>query len=81
VPTRQLQVSMHPTQGLPATPAGKAHQLWVIVNAKPVSVGVVSPGASGAPTEWTVRTHGAPFAIRSVTSAPTRVMMPMLVTA
>ena len=40
-----------------------------------------SPGASGAPTECTVRTHGAPAAIRAATSAPTRVMMPMETTA
>lgn len=34
-------------EGLPATPAGKVYQLWVIVNAKPVSVGVFSPDATG----------------------------------
>ena len=39
------------------------------------------PGASGAPTEWTVLTHGAPFAISRSTSVPTRVMMPIEVTA
>jgi anti-sigma-K factor RskA len=34
-------------EGLPAVPAGKVYQLWVIVNAKPVSVGVFTPDASG----------------------------------
>jgi len=33
--------------GMPALPAGKVYQLWVIVNAKLVSVGVFSPDASG----------------------------------
>ncbi len=40
-----------------------------------------SPGASGAPTECTVLTHGAPAAISRSTSVPTRVMMPIEVTA
>ncbi len=40
-----------------------------------------SPGASGAPTEWTVLTHGAPWAICSSTAVPTRVMTPMDATA
>lgn len=34
-------------EGLPALPAGKVYQLWVIVNAKPVSVGVFTPDATG----------------------------------
>lgn len=34
-------------EGLPSVPAGKVYQLWVIVNAKPVSVGVFTPDASG----------------------------------
>lgn len=34
-------------EGLPAVPAGKVYQLWVIVNAKPVSVGVFTPDATG----------------------------------
>lgn len=34
-------------EGLPALPAGKVYQLWVIVNAKPVSVGVFAPDATG----------------------------------
>lgn len=34
-------------EGLPAAPAGKVYQLWVIVNARPVSVGVFSPDATG----------------------------------
>lgn len=34
-------------EGLPAVPSGKVYQLWVIVNAKPVSVGVFTPDASG----------------------------------
>lgn len=33
--------------GLPALPAGKVYQLWVIVAAKPVSVGTFSPDANG----------------------------------
>lgn len=33
--------------GMPALSAGKVYQLWVIVKAKPVSVGVFSPDASG----------------------------------
>lgn len=33
--------------GLPALPSGKVYQLWVIVDAKPVSVGVFSPDADG----------------------------------
>jgi anti-sigma-K factor RskA len=33
--------------GLPALPAGKVYQLWVIVDSRPVSVGVFSPDASG----------------------------------
>ena len=41
----------------------------------------VSPGRSGAPTECTVLTHGAPPAISRSTSVPTRVMMPIEVTA
>ena len=40
-----------------------------------------APGESGAPTEWTVLTHGAPSAIWRVTASPTRVMMPMDATA
>ncbi|MDR6096542.1 hypothetical protein QE454_000161 [Microbacterium sp. SORGH_AS454] len=40
-----------------------------------------SPGASGAPTECTVLTQGAPFAICWVTEVPTRVMTPMDATA
>jgi anti-sigma-K factor RskA len=34
-------------EGLPPLPAGKVYQLWVIVNAKPVSVGVFEPDATG----------------------------------
>lgn len=34
-------------EGLPALPAGMVYQLWVIVNAKPVSVGVFTPDATG----------------------------------
>ena len=34
-------------EGLPAAPTGKVYQLWVIVNAKPISVGVFSPDATG----------------------------------
>lgn len=34
-------------EGLPSLPAGKVYQLWVIVDAKPVSVGVFTPDASG----------------------------------
>lgn len=34
-------------EGLPAVPAGKVYQLWVIVNAKPISVGVFTPDATG----------------------------------
>ena len=34
-------------EGLPSVPAGKVYQLWVIVNAKPVSVGVFTPDGSG----------------------------------
>lgn len=34
-------------EGLPAVPAGKVYQLWVIVNSKPVSVGVFMPDATG----------------------------------
>jgi anti-sigma-K factor RskA len=34
-------------EGLPSVPTGKVYQLWVIVNAKPVSVGVFMPDASG----------------------------------
>lgn len=34
-------------QGLPALPAGKVYQLWVIVGAKPVSVGTFSPDTDG----------------------------------
>ena len=34
-------------EGLPALPAGKVYQLWVIVAAKPVSVGTFSPDANG----------------------------------
>lgn len=34
-------------EGLPALPAGRIYQLWVIVAAKPVSVGLVSPDADG----------------------------------
>ncbi len=34
-------------EGLPAVPAGKVYQLWVIVDAKPVSVGVFTPDANG----------------------------------
>jgi anti-sigma-K factor RskA len=33
--------------GLPALPADRIYQLWVIVDAKPVSVGLFSPDASG----------------------------------
>jgi anti-sigma-K factor RskA len=33
--------------GLPALPAGKTYQLWVIAEGKPVSVGVFAPDASG----------------------------------
>ncbi len=40
-----------------------------------------SPGARGAPTECTVFTQWAPAAISRRTSAPTRVMMPIEVTA
>jgi hypothetical protein len=39
------------------------------------------PGSSGAPTVCTVLTHGLPAAICSRTSVPTRVMMPIEVTA
>ena len=39
------------------------------------------PGSSGAPTECTVLTHGLPAAICSSTEVPTRVMMPIEVTA
>ncbi len=34
-------------EGLPAAPTGKVYQLWVIVNAKPISVGVFLPDATG----------------------------------
>ena len=34
-------------EGLPAAPTGKVYQLWVIVNAKPISVGVFSPDTTG----------------------------------
>lgn len=34
--------------GLPALPAGKVYQLWVIVAAKPVSVGTFSPRPDGS---------------------------------
>ena len=34
-------------EGLPALPAGKVYQLWVIVAAKPVSAGTFSPDANG----------------------------------
>ena len=34
-------------EGLPALPAGKVYQLWVIVAAKPVSVGIFTPDADG----------------------------------
>ncbi len=34
-------------EGLPPLPAGKVYQLWVIVNATPVSVGVFEPDATG----------------------------------
>ena len=34
-------------EGLPALPAGKVYQLWVIVAAKPVSVGTFAPDANG----------------------------------
>ncbi len=34
-------------EGLPALPAGKVYQLWVIVASKPVSVGIFSPDADG----------------------------------
>jgi anti-sigma-K factor RskA len=34
-------------EGLPAAPTGKVYQLWVIVNAKPISVGVFSPDPTG----------------------------------
>lgn len=34
-------------EGLPALPAGKVYQLWVIVDARPVSVGVFAPDATG----------------------------------
>ena len=34
--------------GLPALPAGKVYQLWVIVGAKPVSVGTFSPRPDGS---------------------------------
>ncbi|MEO6222769.1 MAG: anti-sigma factor [Vicinamibacterales bacterium] len=34
--------------GLPILPAGKVYQLWVIVDAKPVSVGTFSPEADGS---------------------------------
>lgn len=34
-------------EGLPALPAGRVYQLWVIVDAKPVSVGVFEPDATG----------------------------------
>lgn len=34
-------------EGLPALPAGKVYQLWIIVDAKPVSVGVFTPDATG----------------------------------
>jgi len=34
-------------EGLPALPAGRVYQLWVIVAAKPVSVGTFSPDANG----------------------------------
>lgn len=33
--------------GLPMLPAGKTYQLWVIVNDKPVSVGVFAPDTTG----------------------------------
>ncbi len=33
--------------GLPPLPADKVYQLWIIVDAKPVSVGVFTPDASG----------------------------------
>jgi len=39
------------------------------------------PGARGAPTECTVLTQGLPAAICSSTAVPTRVMMPIEVTA
>jgi anti-sigma-K factor RskA len=34
-------------EGLPPLPAGRVYQLWVIVNAKPISVGVFEPDATG----------------------------------
>jgi len=34
-------------EGLPALPAGKVYQLWVIVASKAVSVGTFSPDANG----------------------------------
>lgn len=34
-------------EGLPALPAGRIYQLWVIVGGKPVSAGLLSPDANG----------------------------------
>lgn len=33
--------------GLPQVPTGKVYQLWIIVDAKPISVGVFTPDATG----------------------------------
>jgi hypothetical protein len=35
------------TEGLPQLPSGKVYQLWIIVAAKPVSMGTFAPDANG----------------------------------
>ena len=52
-------------EGLPALPAGRIYQLWVIVGGKPVSAGLLSPDANGR--------------VLAVTSTPDIPAMPAIV--